>query len=77
VIIPNKKKMASVIVSRMTGEGKDLPPPSAEPMAGDDLAALAEDLISAVESKDAGAVADAFRAMFFALDSEPEDVGED
>lgn len=68
----DKKKIATVIVSRLGKDGKD---ETSEAMpedgGGDELHALAEDLLHAVSTKSAMAVADAIRAMFLACEKSP------
>lgn len=58
-----KKKAVAVIMNGLSGDAKQVD------SEGDELRLVAEDLIRAVESKDAAAVSDALRAAFNCLEA--------
>lgn len=71
-MLHDKKKFATVIVSRMGKDGRsEESEAKPEDGYGDELHALAEDLLHAVGTKSASAVADAFKAMFLACEAKP------
>lgn len=74
-MIPDRKNFAASIVDDLDGrdDGDEQPDDMQGDEPEDDLSALAEDLISAVKSGVADKVADAFRAMFAACESEPHE----
>jgi len=78
-MLHDPKRTAALIIAGMPKDGPDASADGPDGMGGhdEDLHGLAEDLISAVHSKDAAAVADAFRAMFLAMESEPHDEAEE
>jgi hypothetical protein len=59
VIIPDKKKMATAIVAQMGSGGEEVAEAD-----GDAHEALAEEIISAVKSGSAAALADALKAFY-------------
>lgn len=72
MIIPDKKKMATMIVAHLPGMAEE----EAEGEMGGDMEGLAGELVKAVKSEDAAAVADAFKAMFMACESYEDTEGE-
>ena len=77
MIIPDKKKAATVIVSMM--HGQDLKTPDSEE-GGDheECVALGQDLLDAMSGKDAMGAYNAIRAIFLKVDLEPhEEYGEE
>ncbi len=76
MIIPDKRKAASIIVSKM---GQDMPDDGggdAPDDGGDEgLKAAAEDVLSAIEGKSADALKDALKAFFQMVDKD-EPMGE-
>lgn len=75
-IIPDHRKTATVIVSRLHDSGKtdDV---DALPTDDTELVALSADLLRAINMKSAKDIADAFKAMFMACESQPhEEAGE-
>ena len=75
-MFPDKKKVASLMVSNIDGTAR--PETSGDDDSqGDDLVDLADDFLRAVKQNSPEAVADAFRAMFMACESQPhEEAGE-
>jgi hypothetical protein len=76
------KKMSSMIIAKVSPKGETMPQ-GAEDEENMGLVVAAEDLLAAIASKDANAVAEALRAAFQMCDMEPhvegphEDIGED
>lgn len=68
MIIPDRKTV-SVIKATMHPDGTS----TNDDMEGGDTEALAQDLLHAIETKDAMGVSDAFKALFLAFESEPHD----
>ena len=72
MIIPDKKKAATIIISQMAG----YPEHEEEGGEGSDEAeceALGKELIDALASKDGMAVYDAIKAIFLKADAEPHE----
>jgi hypothetical protein len=66
-----ERKIASVLVAKRSPEGEETTMPEVD----EGLMAAAEDLIRAVHSKDAHAVASALKAAFEISDSQPHEEG--
>jgi hypothetical protein len=71
MIIPDKKKAATVIVSMM--HGQDLKTEDEGSSDRDECEALGQDLLDAVAGKDAMGAYNALRAIFFKVDAEPHE----
>jgi len=82
MIIPDKKKAATVIVAQMHSPNLEIE--EEEGSEDEECSALGQELLEAVGAKDAMGVYNALRAIFQKVDSEPhvegeheEDEGED
>jgi len=71
MIIPDKKKAATVIISQMHG----YPDEETEEQPADDAEceALGQEVLDAIASKDAMALYDAVKAIFLKVDAEPHE----
>jgi hypothetical protein len=67
------KKQAGVMIATVKPDGEMK---TKDASHAPELMGIAEDLISAVSMKDAGAVADALEAAFLFLESQPHEEGE-
>ena len=72
MIIPDKKKAATVIVSMM-GKGPDEPEEKEEGNDDEECHALGQDLLDAMSGKDAMGAYNALKAIFLKIDSEPHE----
>lgn len=69
MIIPDRRKLATVIVSRLHSDGGQSDDVAVH---GDsELVSLAQEFLHAVKQGDAQATADAFRALFMACEAMP------
>jgi hypothetical protein len=76
MIIPDKKKAVSIILSKMGAGGAEQSAPlKPEEEMGDgaELHAIAEDLLMAVEQKSAAAVKDALQAFLACVQNEDQE----
>jgi hypothetical protein len=71
MIIPDKKKAATVIVEMM--HGQDLKTPESEGSDRDECEALGQDLLDAISGKDAMGAYNALKAIFMKVDAEPHE----
>lgn len=71
MIIPDKKKMATMIVAQLHGGPEE---EKSEGESGDSYEAIASDILSAISSGDAKALADALQA--FHAECENSELGE-
>ena len=71
MIIPDKKKAATIIISQMHGYPDE---EKAEQPADDaECEALGQEVLDAIASKDAMALYDAVKAIFLKVDAEPHE----
>ena len=70
MIIPDKKKAATIIISQMHGYPSESEE-GEEEGEGAECEALGRELLDALASKDAMAAYDAIRAIFLKVDAEP------
>lgn len=71
MIIPDKKKAATIIISQMHGYPDE---EKAEQSEGDaECEALGQEVLDALASKDAMALYDAVKAIFLKVDAEPHE----
>jgi hypothetical protein len=74
MIIPDKKKAATIIISQMHGYPDHASEEKAEQPADDDeCEALGQELLDALAAKNAMAAYDAVKAIFLKVDSEPHE----
>lgn len=74
MIIPDKKKAATIIISQMHGYPDHGEEEAAEQPADDaECKALGSELLDAIASKDAMTVYDAVKAIFLKVDAEPHE----
>lgn len=66
-----KKSTAGLLVANIDGTARDEDEGADDDSQGEDLVDLADDLLRAISSKSPESIADAFRAMFLACESEP------
>jgi hypothetical protein len=71
MIIPDRKKAATVIVSMMGKDGKEEPEESSSDH--EECSALGQDLLDAISGKDAMGAYNALRAIFLKVDAEPHE----
>jgi hypothetical protein len=71
MIIPDKKKAATVIVSMMHGKGEE--PEDEGGSDREECEALGQDLLDAVAAKDGMGAYNALRAIFLKVDAEPHE----
>lgn len=71
MIIPDKKKAATIIIETM--HGQDLKTPEPEVSDRDECEALGQDLLDAISGKDAMGAYNALRAIFLKVDVEPHE----
>lgn len=76
MIIPDRKKAATIIISHMMDPQMREKEPKEEKSRDEECDALGSELIDALASKDAMAVYDAVKAIFLKADSEPHVEGE-
>lgn len=70
MIIPDRKKAATVIISMMGKDGKEEPEESSDDQ---ECSALGQDLLDAISGKDAMGAYNALRAIFLKVDAEPHE----
>jgi hypothetical protein len=71
MIIPDKKKAATIIISQMHGYPDE--EKAEQPADDDECEALGRELLDALAAKDAMAAYDAVKAIFLKVDSEPHE----
>lgn len=77
MIIPDRKKAATIIISHMMDpQMREKEHEKEEKSEDEECDALGKELIDALASKDAMAVYDAVKAIFLKADSEPHKEGE-
>lgn len=76
MIIPDKKKAATVIVSMM-GKGPDEEEKETKGGEDEECHALGQDLLDAISGKDAMGAYNALKAIFLKVDLEPHEEYED
>lgn len=76
MIIPDKKKAATIIISQMHGYPDEEKSEQSDD-EGSECEALGQELLDALAAKDAMAAYDAVKAIFLKVDSEPHEEYED
>lgn len=76
MIIPDRKKAATIIISHMMDPQKREKEPKEEKSYDEECDALGKELLDAIDSKDAMGVYDALKAIFLKVDGEPHKEGE-
>lgn len=71
MIIPDKKKAATIIISQMAGYPEEHEAEDGEGSDEAECEALGQELLDALASKDGMAAYDAIKAIFLKVDAEP------
>lgn len=71
MIIPDKKKAATIIIETM--HGQDQKKPELESGDEEECTALGQDLLDAISGKDAMGAYNALKAIFMKVDAEPHE----
>lgn len=71
MIIHDRKRTAGVILSKMGPSGMD--EPISEDSSGDDLKAIAQDMLKAFENKDSAMLVTALKAFMDCVEDEDEE----
>ena len=73
MIIPDRKKAATIIVSMMGKNGGEEKEESSESSDSEGCESLGQDLLDAISGKDAMGAYNALRAIFLKVDAEPHE----
>lgn len=76
MIIPDRKKAATIIISHMMDPQMREKEHKEEKSYDEECDALGKELLDAIDSKDAMGVYDALKAIFLKVDGEPHKEGE-